>query len=91
MQKQQQNHIYIYIYIYLFLDETVCILNEKMIPDVTIMVPELEIEKTYQSNSNISMDKCGGTRNFQTLHPQTLQFLSCSKKLSGASPYVEFS
>jgi hypothetical protein len=36
------------------LDETGCILNEKMMPDVTIMVPELEIVKFYkQSPINI--------------------------------------
>jgi hypothetical protein len=29
----------------IFLDETGCILNEKMMPDVTIMVPEIEIDK----------------------------------------------
>jgi hypothetical protein len=29
--------------IHIFLDETGCVLNEKMVPDVTIMVPELEI------------------------------------------------
>jgi hypothetical protein len=28
-----------------FLDETGCILNEKMMPDVTITAPELEIDK----------------------------------------------
>jgi hypothetical protein len=61
---------------YIFLDETGCILNEKMMPDVTIMVPELEIVKNV-SKTHISMDKRGGTRNFQTLHPPTLQFLSC--------------
>jgi hypothetical protein len=27
------------------LDETGCVLNEKMMPDVTVMVPELEIDR----------------------------------------------
>jgi hypothetical protein len=31
--------------IHIFLDETVHILNEKMMPDLTVMVPELEISK----------------------------------------------
>jgi hypothetical protein len=63
LPKIDQNHI--------FRDETGCILNEKMMPDVTIMVPELEVGKQI-SKTNISMDKCGGTRNFQTLRPPTL-------------------
>jgi hypothetical protein len=29
----------------IFLDETECILNEKMMPDATVMVPDLEIGK----------------------------------------------
>jgi hypothetical protein len=29
----------------IFLDETGCVLNEKMIPDATVMVPDLEIGK----------------------------------------------
>jgi hypothetical protein len=29
----------------IFLDETGCVLNERMMPDVTITVPELEIDK----------------------------------------------
>jgi hypothetical protein len=28
----------------IFLNETGCVLNEKMMPDVTVMVPELEID-----------------------------------------------
>jgi hypothetical protein len=32
----------------IFLDETGCVLNEKMMPDATVMVPDLEIEKTMQ-------------------------------------------
>jgi hypothetical protein len=50
----------------IFLDETGCILNEKMMPD--IMVPELELDKKI-SKHNMSTDKRGGTRNFQILHP----------------------
>jgi hypothetical protein len=69
---------------------TGCILNEKMMPDVTIMVLEIEIGSNI-SNTYISKDKCGGTRNFRTLHPPTLQFLICSKELSGASPYLGIS
>jgi hypothetical protein len=69
---------------------TGCILNEKMMPDVTIMVLEIEIGSNI-SNTYISKDKCGGTRNFRTLHPPTLQFLICSKELSGASLYLGIS
>jgi hypothetical protein len=60
----------------IFLDETGCIMNEKMMPDLTIMVPELEIVKNSLT-FNISMHKCARTRNFQILHSQTLQFLIC--------------
>jgi hypothetical protein len=52
----------------IFLDETGCISNEKMMPDVTMMVPELEIDRKVLK-LHISMDK---SRNFQTLRPQTL-------------------
>jgi hypothetical protein len=31
--------------IHIFLDEAGCILNEKMMPDLTVMVPELEINR----------------------------------------------
>jgi hypothetical protein len=41
MQKKNQN--------YIFLDESECVLNEKMMPDVTIPVPELEIVKQHRS------------------------------------------
>jgi hypothetical protein len=42
-----QNHV---------LDETGCILNEKMMPDVTTTVPQLEIDK-HASDINISTKK----------------------------------
>jgi hypothetical protein len=62
--------------IHVCLNETGCVLNEKMMPDITIIVPELEIVlKLNMPKTNISMYKCGGTRNFQPLRPQTLQFL----------------
>jgi hypothetical protein len=64
---------------YIFLDETGCILNEKMMPDINITVPELEIDKKHIG------------RNFPTLHPQPLQFLSVVYETFGASPYMEFS
>jgi hypothetical protein len=41
---------------HIFLDETGCILNEKMMPDVAITVPELEIVKNT-SDINISTKK----------------------------------
>jgi hypothetical protein len=43
----------------MFLDETGCVLNEKMMPDLTVMAPELEIERNI-SNIYISTEKCGG-------------------------------
>jgi hypothetical protein len=39
--------------IHIFLDETRCGLNEKMLPDLTVMVPEREIDRRL-SNINIS-------------------------------------
>jgi hypothetical protein len=35
----------------IFLDETVCVLNKKMMPDVTVMVPGLEMGQ----NNRITM------------------------------------
>jgi hypothetical protein len=61
------------------------ILNEKMMPDVTVNGPELEIVKNV-SKTQISMDKCGGTRNFQTLRPPTLQFLAFVQETFGGKP-----
>jgi hypothetical protein len=43
----------------ILLDETGCVLNEKMMPDVTVMVPELEIDRKV-SKINVSNEKCGG-------------------------------
>jgi hypothetical protein len=45
--------------IHMFLDETGCVLNEKMMPDLTVMAPELEIERKV-SNIYISTEKCDG-------------------------------
>jgi hypothetical protein len=45
--------------IHIFLDETGCVLNEKMMADVTIMVPELEIDKK-NSKIHISEKKSTG-------------------------------
>jgi hypothetical protein len=42
--------------IHVFLDETWCVLNEKMMPDITITVPQLDIDKNM-TKTNISMDK----------------------------------
>jgi hypothetical protein len=53
---------------HIFLNHGGCILNEKMIPDVIILVPELEFVK-HESKTNVPMYKCGVTRNFQILHP----------------------
>jgi hypothetical protein len=33
----------------IFLDETGCVLNEKMMPDATVMVPDVEIGKKVSS------------------------------------------
>jgi hypothetical protein len=44
--------------IQVLLDETGRVLNEKMMPDLTVMIPELEIVKQI-SNINISKEKCG--------------------------------
>jgi hypothetical protein len=67
-----------------------CILNEEMMPDVTILFPELGIVKNV-SNTKMSMDKGGGTRSFQNLHPYTSQFLIFFKKILGASPAMDLS
>jgi hypothetical protein len=73
-----QNHI--------FLDESGCILNEKMMPDVTITVPELEIQKKTK-NTNIGHQYfCEETSGPCTHKPSNSSM--CSKKLSGASPYM---
>jgi hypothetical protein len=45
--------------IHIFLDETGCVLNEKMMPDLTATVPELEIDRKV-SNINVSKEKCAG-------------------------------
>jgi hypothetical protein len=34
-----------------FLDETGYVLNEKIMPDLTVMVPELEIDRQHSENS----------------------------------------
>jgi hypothetical protein len=70
---------------HIFLDETVCILNEKMMPDVTIKVPELEINKKQIGHQYFYE----GTSGSCTHKPSNS--LVCSKKRSGASPYIEFS
>jgi hypothetical protein len=44
----------------IFLDETGCVLNEEMMPDATVMVPDLEIGKKV-SQIVFSGEKCGGT------------------------------
>jgi hypothetical protein len=41
----------------IFLDETGCILNEKMMPDLTAMVPELKLERKLWT-IYISKEKC---------------------------------
>jgi hypothetical protein len=47
--------------IHIFLNETGCILIEKMLPDVTAMVPELETDKKNIENQYLN----GQARNFQ--------------------------
>jgi hypothetical protein len=75
--KMDQTHI--------FLDETECILNEKMMPNVTITVPELEIVKKHIGHQYFHEETFGP----YTHKPSNS--LLFSKKLSGASPYMEMS
>jgi hypothetical protein len=42
-----------------FLDATECILNEKMMPDVTITVPELEIDKQHIGHQDFYEETSG--------------------------------
>jgi hypothetical protein len=51
----------------IFLDETGCVLNEKMMPDLTVMVPELEIDRKVSKinkekyrKSIVQKEKCIG-------------------------------
>jgi hypothetical protein len=69
----------------IFLDETGCILKEKMMPDVTITVPELEIDKKHIAHQYLYEETSGPC----TQEPSNSSVFS--KKLSGASPYMEFS
>jgi hypothetical protein len=62
-----------------FLDETGCILSEKMMPDVSITVPDLEIGKKHI-----------GLQIVYETHTASNSLL-CYKKLSGASSYMECS
>jgi hypothetical protein len=41
------------------LDETGCVLNKKMMPDLTVMVTELEIDRK-KTTKYISKEKCEG-------------------------------
>jgi hypothetical protein len=45
----------------IFLDQTRCALNEKMMPDASVMVPDLEIGKKMRK-TKFSGEKCGGTQ-----------------------------
>jgi hypothetical protein len=65
----------------MFLDEPGRILNEKMMPDVTITVPELEIDKKNIGHQNFYEETSG---------PCTYKPLF-SKKRSGASLYMDLS
>jgi hypothetical protein len=75
--KTNQHHI--------FLDENGSIPNEKMMPDVTITVPELEIDKKHIGNQYF-YEETSGPCTHKPSHS-----LSFSKKLSGASPYIKLS
>ena len=66
-----------------FRDETGCILNEKMMPNVTITVPELEIDEKHIGHQYFYEETSG-----PCTHKPSNSLL-CSKKLSGASPYVD--
>ena len=70
---------------HIFLDETGRILNEKMMPDVTITVPELEIDKKHIGHQYFYDETSGPCAH------KPFNSLLFSKKLSGASPYMEFS
>jgi hypothetical protein len=70
------------------LDETRCILNEKMMPDVTIMVPELDIDKKM-SKPDSSMDKLWWNKKLPDLAPINPPIPDfCLGELLGASPYL---
>jgi hypothetical protein len=47
---------------HIFLDETGCVLNEKMMPDLTVMLPELgidrKISKIFISNEKRMSPEC---------------------------------
>jgi hypothetical protein len=69
---------------YIILDETGCILNEKMMPDVTIKVPDLELAN-YTSDINVS------TKKLPDLAPTNPPIPVFSKKRPEASPYLVIS
>jgi hypothetical protein len=68
-----------------FLDETGCILSEKMMPDVSITVPDLEIGKKHIGLQIVYEETSG-----PCAHTASNSLL-CYKKLSGASSYMECS
>jgi hypothetical protein len=67
----------------MFLDDTECILNEKMMPDGTIMVLELDIDKNHIGHQYFYEETSGPCAH------KPSNSLSFSKKLSGVSPYME--
>jgi hypothetical protein len=69
----------------IFLDETGCILKEKMMPHVSITVPELEIDKKHIGHQYFYKETSGACKH------KPSNSLLFSKKLSGANPYVELS
>jgi hypothetical protein len=77
--------------IHIFLDEAGCILNEKMMPDITIMVPQLEIDKTLIENKYFKGQMWCNKKTSGSCTHKPSNSLFVSKKLSGASPYVELS
>jgi hypothetical protein len=82
-------HMYVYIYIYTLLRKVSA--NRSVSLEV--------IQEMIGGTQQILRDMCPvllvllvrPLRDFQTLHPQTNQFLICFRKLMGASPKVEVS
>jgi hypothetical protein len=70
-----QNHV--------FLDGAGCILNEMMMPAVTLTLPELEIHKKHIGHQYVYEETSG-----PCAHKPSKSLLF-SKKLSGACPYME--
>jgi hypothetical protein len=67
-----------------------CILNEKMMPDVTITVPNSKLSKTYRK-LRFQWTNVVEQETSRPCAHQPSNSLLLSKKLSGASPYLGIS